>query len=1362
MKRKILYLGVIVALLVAVLPMPLPAGAAGSTIPPTSFSRSAPDATNLLSNPGAEAGNMSGWTILQNGGDDWNVTADTPHQESYSSITSGTDVERIAVEALGVDDIIVDPLALEAELCPGEETNADLQICNNGNGAIDWSITEAYRFGADEAAPVASVAPRPLLPGSETAAPPAQAPSRPEGGIESLSGSYLAFDPSVGGDSCYRPGEQQTFCFVGETHTSDYENVYYLMQRFPSDWVVSNIYITGTPSCTVGSFDYFTWWFQTEPYEPIIYHPRYQGAPDVCTAYYCVDVTTGAPAPADVSWYWDGDDTGNPPHNPCSSDGYTPGDWNTCDEAVLPPATIPICDVDLPWVSEAPPSGTIAAGSCQTVTVTFTGLEPGVQAGELHVNSNDPVTPRVTVPITLTVYEPPDGRFDWSPIYPMPGQVVTLSAGGSGAPPLTYTWDMGDGSTESGAIITHTYAAVGNYDVTLTTTNRCGYDVTGDTISVTPPHTLTINVEGVGAVQLDPPGGVYGAGSVVDLSAVPSPGWSFDHWSGDLAGSANPTQLLIDGDKVVTATFTPGATGLGGWVVVANSTLSDFRMINTVDDTVHGPFLQGELGSDGGVRLDVAVTPDGLTALFSNFGDSAVYLVDISNPLQPSLIASVTLPFFAEDIDISADGQYALVADGGSSPYLASIDIPSATLVDVANLGAAHANGVVVAPDGTVVFPDYIAGGIGATLLTDTGEFTYANPLTYTNFYTYSFPNHPITHTDTPRPVNVGLAPDGQTLIVCDTVTSTVVIFRIVEPGVLTFTGVVTGLHGIYDFHIDPGGPIYPATQAVAFAGDHAYVSVNRVINADEVNTGDRVAILNIIGPGQVVLEAGGVATTTHQTGSQLYGVDTIVAAGEKVYVGYPSMSSDGYYRPVDVVDLADYSVTSLMPLSATVSWPNGVAVAPLHLEASLTVSDPAPVPGQVVTYTAVFSNAGPQITGLTVRDVLPPEVEFVGPVTLDPPDAGVVGTPPELVTSLVISAYQQITVTFPVRVQLVAPGTVVYNGVEATGPELSSPSGAAAALVVAPHLTMTKAVANPAPEIVEPITYTIVLTNTGSVDDPAVALTDVLPLQVDFGSWIVQPAGAAVADDVITWVGPLTGGEGIVLAFTAVHVGGYDETVTNTATLSGVGQSASAAAAYTTQPNQAPELAPIGPWVVDELVTLAFTATASDANMTPLTFTLAAGSVGTITPAGAYSWTPSEAEGPGMYTATVQVSDGELSDTETIIIAVADVNVAPVLGAIGNQVVDALATLVFTATATDADLPANILIFFLAAGAPWGATIDPMTGVFSWTPSLNQTGVYTVTVQVSDGMFLDAETITITVNRPVFEVFLPIVLRNH
>ena len=193
---------------------------------------------------------------------------------------------------------------------------------------------------------------------------------------------------------------------------------------------------------------------------------------------------------------------------------------------------------------------------------------------------------------------------------------------------------------------------------------------------------------------------------------------------------------------------------------------------------------------------------------------------------------------------------------------------------------------------------------------------------------------------------------------------------------------------------------------------------------------------------------------------------------------------------------------------------------------------------------------------------------------------------------------------------------------------------------------------------------------------------------------------------------------------------------------------------------NVAPVLGAIGNQTVDELATLTFTATATDADLPAdtLTFSLDAASIAlgmTIDAnTGVFSWTPTEGQGGMTPSVTVTVTDngtGNLVDSETFIITVSDINVAPVLGAIGNQTVDELATLTIIATATDADLPADTLTFSLdAASIALGMTIDANTGVFSWTPTEAQTGGHSVTITVTDngtGNLIDSETFTITVN---------------
>jgi hypothetical protein len=190
---------------------------------------------------------------------------------------------------------------------------------------------------------------------------------------------------------------------------------------------------------------------------------------------------------------------------------------------------------------------------------------------------------------------------------------------------------------------------------------------------------------------------------------------------------------------------------------------------------------------------------------------------------------------------------------------------------------------------------------------------------------------------------------------------------------------------------------------------------------------------------------------------------------------------------------------------------------------------------------------------------------------------------------------------------------------------------------------------------------------------------------------------------------------------------------------------------------NAAPVLARIGSREVDEGAALAFQAAAADADLpaNALTYTLVEAPAGaTLTAGGAFSWTPTEAQGPGAFTFRVKVTDNgtpALSDEEEITVTVKEVNAAPVLagvpaareGAWGNATG-------FQATATDADVPANALTFSLE-GAPAGAAIHPVTGAFSWTPTAGQIGSYTFGVKVTDDgtpSRSDEQTVTITVSK--------------
>ncbi|GEM_PF-2790469 len=78
-----------------------------------------------------------------------------------------------------------------------------------------------------------------------------------------------------------------------------------------------------------------------------------------------------------------------------------------------------------------------------------------------------------------------------------------------------------------------------------------------------PPHyTLTIQVSPVGGGTTTPAAGTYtyAAGTIVPLSAIPSPYWHFSSWTGAVTDPASAnTTIIMDDNKSVTATFMQNA-----------------------------------------------------------------------------------------------------------------------------------------------------------------------------------------------------------------------------------------------------------------------------------------------------------------------------------------------------------------------------------------------------------------------------------------------------------------------------------------------------------------------------------------------------------------------------------------------------------------------------------------------------------------------------------------------------------------------------------------------------------------------------------------------------------------------------------
>jgi PKD repeat protein len=141
--------------------------------------------------------------------------------------------------------------------------------------------------------------------------------------------------------------------------------------------------------------------------------------------------------------------------------------------------------VDVPWVSEEPVSGTVAAGGTQDVGVMFTAQNPdgtpmplGTYFATLNVKSNDSVAGTQLVEVIMHIvseYLAPAPEFTSNTPVNVGDPMEFLNLSDAGIPPTTeYLWNFGDGITQTVGTtdpVIHLYGTYGTFTVSLTACN---------------------------------------------------------------------------------------------------------------------------------------------------------------------------------------------------------------------------------------------------------------------------------------------------------------------------------------------------------------------------------------------------------------------------------------------------------------------------------------------------------------------------------------------------------------------------------------------------------------------------------------------------------------------------------------------------------------------------------------------------------------------------------------------------------------------------------------------------------------------------------------------------------------------------
>ncbi len=135
-------------------------------------------------------------------------------------------------------------------------------------------------------------------------------------------------------------------------------------------------------------------------------------------------------------------------------------------------------------------------------------------------------------------------------------------------------------------------------------------------------------------------------------------------------------------------------------------------------------------------------------------------------------------------------------------------------------------------------------------------------------------------------------------------------------------------------------------------------------------------------------------------------------------------------------------------------------------------------------------------------------------------------------------------------------------------------------------------------------------------------------------------------------------------------------------------------------------------------------------------------------------TWTP-DAQSAGTYDLDFYISDGVDTVKQTITLNIAPTNQAPTLAPVTDRTIREGETLKFQLNGQDLD---GDKLVYSCNLLPAGATLDPDTGVFTWTPTYFQAGAFTVPFSVSDGKTTKSVDVKFTVlNANAAPVFDPI-----
>ena len=257
-------------------------------------------------------------------------------------------------------------------------------------------------------------------------------------------------------------------------------------------------------------------------------------------------------------------------------------------------------------------------------------------------------------------------------------------------------------------------------------TNLYVDDVTISTQTSDTPlqYLLSVNTVGSGSVTMNPNQANYASGSVVQLTALPVAGWTFNSWSGDISGTDTTILVTMDGNKDITAIFTENSLPqqyslsvniVGQGIVTVNPQLALYDSGSQVTLTAvpaNGWIFAGWSGDLTGNTNPTSITIDSdktLTATFTQTPQGTIFADGFeSGTFDAWTSTSTGSSGSGETLSITTNpvysGTYAATfsSNGGGSyekAYLSKTLNPTLSTIDLQGTFSLTQNGIIDSSD---------------------------------------------------------------------------------------------------------------------------------------------------------------------------------------------------------------------------------------------------------------------------------------------------------------------------------------------------------------------------------------------------------------------------------------------------------------------------------------------------------------------------------------------------------------------------------------------------------------------------------------------------------------------------------------